>query len=60
MASLDPCINSPSFFTPSGHFIIDQVYGLKINDHQLFFPKTYGTEFNYCPSLDLSADNLLD
>ena len=44
----------------SGHFIIDQVYGLKINDHQLFFPKTYGTEFNYCPSLDLSADNLLD
>ena len=39
---------------------MDQMYGFKINDHQLFFPQAYGTEFNYCPSLDLSADNLAD
>ena len=30
----------------------------KLNDHQLFFPQAYGTEANYSPSLDLSADNL--
>ena len=34
------------------------MYGLKINDHQLFFPQAYGTEVSYFPSLDLSADNL--
>ena len=34
--------------------------GFKINDHQLVFPQAYGTEFNYCPSLDLSADNSSD
>ena len=45
---------------PLGSFTIDQVCGLKINDHQLFFPQTYGTEANYCPTLDLSADNLSD
>ena len=42
---------------------MDQMYGLKINDHQLFFPQVYGkliTEVNYCPSLDLSTDNLSD
>ena len=33
-----------------GHFTID---GLKINNHQLFFPQAYGS---YYPSLDLSAD----
>ena len=58
MASLDSWIKSPPFFMPPGHFTKDQIYGLKINDHQLFFPRTYGTEVNYCPSLDLSADNL--
>ena len=58
MASLDPWIKSPPFFMPSDHFMMDQMYGVKINDHQLFFPQAYGTEFNYCPSLDLSADNL--
>ena len=36
------------------------MYGFKINDHQLFFPQAYETEANYCPSLDLSADNLSD
>ena len=36
------------------------MYGFKINDHQLFFPQAYGTEVNYCPSLDLSADHLSD
>ena len=35
-----------------------QRYGLKINDHLLFFPQKFETEFNYCPSLDLTADNL--
>ena len=60
MASLDPWIKSASFFTPSGNFAMDQMYGFKINDHQLFLPQAYRTEFNYCPSLDLSADNLSD
>ena len=45
---------------PPGHFTMDQIYGFKINDHQLFFPQAYGIEANYCPSLDLSADNLSD
>ena len=38
MASLDPWIKSPPFFMPSDHFMMDQMYGVKINDHQLFFP----------------------
>ena len=58
MASLDPQIKSPPFFMPPGHFTLDQMYGLKINDHQLFFPQAYGTEVSYFPSLDLSADDL--
>ena len=29
-------------------------------DHQLFFPQAYGTDVNYWPFLDLSADNLSD
>ena len=36
------------------------MYGFKINAHQLFFSQAYGTEVNYCTSLDLSADNLSD
>ena len=60
MASLDPWIKSPHFFMPPGHFTKDQIYRLKINDHQLFFSQAHGTEVNYCPSLDLSADNLSD
>ena len=52
MASLDPWITSPPFFMPPGHFTMynftmDQMYGLKSNDHQ-FFPQAYGTEVNYC------------
>ena len=53
MASLDPWIKSSPFFMPPGHFTMDQIYGLKINDHQLFFPHANGTEFNYCPSMDI-------
>ena len=53
MASLDPWIKSSPFFMPPGHFTMDQIYGLKINDHQLFFPQANGTEFNYCPSMDI-------
>ena len=49
-----------TFFISPGHFTMYQMYGLKINDHQLFFPQAYETEVNYCPSLDLSADNLSD
>ena len=60
MASLDSWIKSPHFFMISGHFNTVQMCGLKINDHQLFLPQAHGTEFNYCPSLDLSADNLSD
>ena len=60
MASLDPQIKSSPFFMPPGHFTMDQIYGLKINDHQLFFPQAYGTEVNYCPSLDMSANYLSD
>ena len=52
---LDPWIKSPHFFMPSGHFTMDQMYGLKVNDHYLFFPQPYGTEFNYYPSLDPSV-----
>ena len=29
------------------------MYGLKINDYQCFFPQENGTEFNYCPSMDI-------
>ena len=36
------------------------MYGLKINNHQQFFPQSHGTVVNYCPSFDLSADYLLD
>ena len=66
MASLNPT-KSPHFLMSSGHFRMDQIYGLNINNHQGFFcvvvcfpPQAYGTEVNYCPSLDLSADNLSD
>ena len=48
-----------TFFMTSVHFTMDQIYSLKINDHQLFFPQAYGTEVNYYPFLDLSADNLI-
>ena len=57
MASLDLQI---TFFMSPGHFTMDQMYGFKIKDHQLFFPQAYGTEVNYYPFLDLSADNLSD
>ena len=60
LASFAHQIKSPPFFMPPGHVSVDQKYGLKINDHQLFFPRAYGTEVNYCPSLDLSANYLSD
>ena len=44
MASLDPWIKSLPFFMPSGHFTVDQMYGFKINDHQLFFLQAYGVK----------------
>ena len=53
MASLDPWIKSSPFFMTPGHFTKDQMYGLKINDYQWFFPQANGTEFNYCPSMDI-------
>ena len=37
MASLDPWIKSPPFFMPSGHFTMNQMYELKINDYKLVF-----------------------
>ena len=39
---------------------MDQMYGLKTEDHQLFSPQAYGREVNYYHFLDLSADNLTD
>ena len=45
---------------PPGHFKMDQMYGLKINDHQLLLPQAYVIEVNHCLSVDLSADNLSD
>ena len=60
MAFLYLRIKSPPFFMPPGHFTKDQMYRLKINDHQLFFSQAYEREVNYCPSLDLSANNLSD
>ena len=60
MDSLDPRIQLPPFFMPSGHFTRNQIYGLKINEHQLSFPREYGTEVNYFPFLDLSVDTLSD
>ena len=47
----DPWIKSPLFFMPPGHFTMDQMYGFKINNHQLSFPQAYGREVNYCPLL---------
>ena len=41
MASLDLQIKSPPFFMHPGHFAMDQMYVLQINDHQfcfVFFP----------------------
>ena len=32
---------------PSDHFTMDQTYGFRINDHQLFFSQAYGKEVNY-------------
>ena len=58
MASLDPWIKLTPFSLLPSHFTMDQMYGIKINVHQLFFTQAYGTEVNYCPSLDLSAANL--
>ena len=56
MAFLNPWIEE----MPPGHFTMEQRYGLKISDHQLFFPQAYGTEVNYYPFLDPRADNLSD
>ena len=36
MTSFDPWIKSLSFFMPSVHFTMGQMYGLKINDHHCF------------------------
>ena len=60
MASLDPRIKSPQFFTYPGHFKIGQMCGLKINVHQLYFPQAYEKEANCCPFLDLNTDSLSD
>ena len=58
MASLDPWIKLTPFSLLPSHFTMDQMYGIKINVHQLFFTQAYGTAVTYCPSLDLSAANL--
>ena len=68
MSSFDPqivsfhghCHHPMTFFMTRVHFTMDQMYSLKINDHQLFFPQAYGTEVNYYSFLHLSADNLSD
>lgn len=56
MAPLDLQIKASPFFMPPGHFTMDQMYEIKINDcFLLFFPLAYGTEVNYCPFQDLSV-----
>ena len=57
MASLDPQIKSPPFFMPPGHFTLIR---LMIISYCFFSLQAYGREADYCPSLDLSADNLSD
>ena len=39
-------------------FIIARCMTLRLMIVSCFFPQKYGTEARYCPSLDLSADNL--
>ena len=56
MAFLNPWIEE----MPPGHFTMEQRYGLKISDHQLFFPQAYEKETNCCLFLDLNTDNLSD
>ena len=56
MASLYPQIKLPLFFIPPGPFY-NQIYGLKITYHQLFFPRAYGTEVNAAPTV-IAALNL--
>ena len=53
-------LNHHPFSCPSGHFTMEQMYRLKIITSFFFFTQAYGTEANYCPTLDLSADNLSD
>ena len=60
MASCDLQIKLPPFFMHPGLFTRAQMYGFKISNRQLPFPQAYGTEVNYCPSLDLSVYNLSD
>ena len=50
MVFIDPQIKLPPFFMSLGHFTVDQMYGLDINDHCCF-------SFNHI-SLHPSADNL--
>ena len=51
MASLDPWIKSPPFLMPSGHFTMDQMYALKMNDYQfLFFPQAHGWRRQWHPT----------
>ena len=58
MASLGHQIKSSPFFRgPLAILQWTRLYGLKINDHQLFSPQAFGTEVTYCCFLDLSADN---
>ena len=49
MASPDPQIKSSPFFMPPGHFTMDQIYGVKINDHQLIFPQAYWNRSELLP-----------
>ena len=60
MASCDLQIKLPPFFMHPGLFTMAQMYGFKISNRQLPFSQAYGTEVNYCPSLDLSVYNLSD
>ena len=60
MASLDPGIKSPSFFMPFWSFHNGTDVQAKDYHQFFFFTQAYGTEANYCPTLDLSADNLSD
>ena len=55
MTSLDPQIESPPFFMPPGHFIMDHLYGFRLVISSCFSLK-HMEQKPHCPSLVLSAE----
>jgi len=49
-----------TFLMTPGHFTMDEMYGLKVNVHLLFFSQIYWAEVNSYPFPDLRVCNLSD